>query len=80
MASVAFRNGGRFSMASRRCNVRGWRIRRGDVDLAGGDHVAGQAGGANLKNDRIAQRLVAFAAQPQPHIRQGHPAGFLIAT
>ncbi|MCT7365947.1 hypothetical protein A7G45_24120 [Mycolicibacterium llatzerense] len=50
------------------------------VDLAGRDHIARQAGGANLKNDRIAQRLIAFATKPQPHIGQGHAAGLLIAT
>ncbi|SHV87335.1 Uncharacterised protein [Mycobacteroides abscessus subsp. abscessus] len=51
-----------------------------DVDLAGGDHVAGQAGGAHLQHDRIAQWLITFAAEPQSHVRQGHPTDFLIAA
>ena len=52
----------------------------GNIDLSGGDHIAGQAGRTHLQHDRIAQWLIAFAAEPQPHVRQGHPTDFLLAA
>lgn len=62
-------------MAGRRCNVPGLAHPARNGDLAGRDHVTRQAGRANVKNDRIAQWLIAFATEPEPHIRQGHAAG-----